>query len=314
MGAGGFIGHHLVRYLKNKGYWVRGTDFSYPKFSLKDEADEFLLLDLTNLADCKKAVEGIDKVYTFSALMGGIGFTSGAGASIMRTNVLINVNIAEASRLAGVKRLFFSSSACVYPTKQDIPEATALKESDVYPVYPAGNSAYSWEKLYSEIMYQAYSQNYGLEIRIARFDTIYGIEDIYEGGREKVPSAICRQMAMAENGGNIEVWGDGKQKRCFLYIDDCIEGVYRLMESDYNQPLNLGGNRLISINDFVDLVAKIAGKKVNKIYLDKPQGSRGRSLDLTLAKKILNWEPKVSLEKGIEKTYNWIKESGLKNR
>ena len=305
-GAGGFIGHHLVRYLKNKGYWVRGTDIEYPKFSPKDEADEFLLLDLKNLADCKKAVIGIDKVYTFSANMGGISFTTGASADITRGNVLINTNMAEASRLAGVKRLFFSSSACVYPSKQNIPEAVALKESDVYPAYPDGNSAYSWEKLYSEIMYQAYYQDYGLDIRIARFDTIYGIEETYEGGKEKVPAAICRQVAMAENEGEIEVWGDGEQTRCFLYVDDCVEGIYRLMESDYKQPLNIGGDRLISINDFVHIVAEVAGKKVKKIHLDKPQGSRGRKTDLTLAKKFLGWEPKISLEEGIEKTYKWI--------
>ncbi len=304
-GASGFIGHYLVRYLKNKGYWVRGTDIGYPKFSPKDEADEFLLLDLKNLADCKRAVTGIDKVYTFSANMGGIGFTTSASADIMRDNVLINVNMAEASRLAGVKRLFFSSSVCVYPTKQNTPDVVSLKESDAYPAYP--DSAYGWEKLYSEIMYQTYYQDYGLDVRIARFDTIYGTEETYEGGREKVPTAICRQVAMAENEGDIEVWGDGKQTRCFLYIDDCVEGVYKLMESDYKQPLNIGGNKLISINDFVDMVAGIAGKKVKKIYLlDRPQGSRGRSADLTLAKKFLGWKPKISLEEGIEKTYKWI--------
>ena len=302
-GAGGFIAHHLIRLLRGKGYWVRGIDINYPKFSPKDEVNEFLILDLRKIEDCKKAVEGIDKVYTFSANMGGIGFTTGASANIMRDNVLINVNLAEASRLAGVKRLFFSSSACVYPTKQDSPNAVALKESDVFPAYP--DSAYGWEKLYSEIMYQSYQRDYGLEVRIARFDTIYGIEETYKGGREKVPAAICRQVA--ENKGNIEVWGDGEQTRCFLYIDDCIDGVYRLMESDYNKPINIGGDRLISINDFVDLVAKIVGKKVNKVHLlDKPQGSRGRNVDLTLSKKILDWEPKISLEEGIEKTYKWI--------
>lgn len=305
-GAGGFIGHHMVRFLKKKGYWVRGVDIKYPEFSPTEEADEFLLLDLRDFRNCMEAVNGIDKVYTFAANMGGIGFITSVKANIMRDNILINVNMAEAARLAGVKRLFFPSSACIYPIfKQEESEVTALKEKDAYPADP--DNEYGWEKLYSERVYQAYCEDYGLDIRIARYHNIYGPEGTFEGGKEKAPAALCRKVALAENGGTIEVWGDGKQTRSFCHIDDCLEGTYRLMESDWKKPLNIGSDRLVTIDEMVDIIAKAAGKNIEKKYLlDKPQGVRGRNSDNTLCKKVLNWEPKVSLEEGLEKNYKWI--------
>ncbi|PIS38996.1 MAG: NAD-dependent dehydratase, partial [Candidatus Nealsonbacteria bacterium CG08_land_8_20_14_0_20_43_11] len=223
-GAGGFIGHHLVRYLKNKGYWVRGVDIKYPEFSPKDEADEFLLLDLRDFRNAQEAVKGVDKVFALAANMGGIGFITEVKAEVMRDNVLINVNIAEASRLAGVKRLFYSSSACIYPTyKQEDADVTALKESDAYPADP--DNEYGWEKLFSERLYKSYHEDYGLEVRIARFHNIYGPEGTYDGGREKAPAALSRKIAEAKDNDTIEVWADGQQTRSFCYIDDCLEGV-----------------------------------------------------------------------------------------
>jgi len=305
-GAGGFIGHHLVRYLKNKGYWVRGVDIKYPEFSPKDEADEFLLLDLRDFRNAQEAVKGVDKVFALAANMGGIGFITEVKAEVMRDNVLINVNIAEASRLAGVKRLFYSSSACIYPTyKQEDADVTALKESDAYPADP--DNEYGWEKLFSERLYKSYHEDYGLEVRIARFHNIYGPEGTYDGGREKAPAALSRKIAEAKDNDTIEVWADGQQTRSFCYIDDCLEGVYRLMESDYREPLNIGSDRLVTIDEMVDIIAKIANKNIGKNHLlDKPQGVRGRNSDNTLCQQVLGWTPKVSLEEGLVPTYKWI--------
>ena len=303
-GAGGFIGYHLVRFLKKKGYWVRGVDIKYPEFSPKDEADEFLLLDLRYYDNCLKATEGIDEVYALAANMGGIGFITFHTSDVLYDNVCINANIAQASKENGVKRLLFSSSACIYPIfKQENPDITALKESDAYPAFP--DNEYGWEKLFSERLYKSYSDFY--EVRITRYHNIYGLEGTYEGGREKAPAALCRKIALAKDGGEIEVWGDGNQTRSFCYIDDCLEGTYKLMRSNYKEPLNIGSDRLITINDFIDLITNIAGKKIKKNHdLNKPQGVRGRNSDNTLCKKILNWEPKVSLEEGLKKTYHWI--------
>jgi len=311
-GAGGFIGHHLVRFLKKKGYWVRGVDIKYPEFSPKDEADEFLLLDLRNFRNAMEAVRGIDKVYNLSANMGGIGFITSVKADVVTDNVLINVNIAQASRLAGVKRIFFSSSACVYPRyKQKETRITPLKENDAYPADP--EDGYGWEKLFSEHIYEKLHEDYGLDIRIARYHNIYGPEGTYKGGREKAPAALCRKIALAKDGDEIEIWGDGEQTRSFCYIDDCLEGTYRLMESDFKKPLNIGSDRLVTINEIVDIIAKIAGKNIKKRYLlDKPQGVRGRNSDNTLCKRVLNWEPKISLEEGLTRTYLWV-EQELKN-
>ena len=305
-GAGGFIGHHLVRFLKNKGYWVRGADIKYPEFSPKDEADEFLLLDLRDFNNCLKAVKEIDKVYQLAANMGGIGFITTVKADVVRDNILINANMAEVCRLAGVKRLFFSSSACIYPKyKQEDADVKPLKESDAYPA--DCEDGYGWEKLLSERMYKNFSEDYSLEVRIARFHNIFGPEGTYEGGREKAPAALSRKIVLAKDGDEIEIWGDGKQTRSFCYIDDCLEGTYRLMESDFSEPLNIGSDRLVTIDELVDIVSNIAGKKLKKVYrLDKPQGVRGRNSDNTLCKKVLNWSPRISLEEGLEKTYQWI--------
>ena len=307
-GASGFIGHHLVRFLRNKGYWVRGVDIKYPEFSFKDEADEFLLLDLRKFENCLKITEGIDKVFTLAADMGGIAFITSVRADVVRNNVLINTNMAEASRLTGVKRLFFSSSACIYPRyKQEETNVVSLKESDAYPADP--EDGYGWEKLLSERMYKNFYDDYGLEVRIARYHNIFGPETAYKGGREKAPAALSRKIAKAQAGNEIEIWGDGKQTRSFCYIDDCLEGTFRLMESEWREPLNIGSDRLISINELVDIISKIAGKNLKKVYqLDKPQGVRGRNSDNTLCKKVLNWSPKISLEEGLEKTYKWIEE------
>lgn len=310
-GAGGFIGHHLVRFLKKKGYRVRGVDIKYPEFSPRDEADEFLLLDLRFLENCLKATEGIDKVYTLAANMGGIGFITFHTSDVLYDNVCINANMAEACKKNKVKRLFFSSSACVYPTfRQENPNVTALKESDAYPAFP--DNEYGWEKLFSERLYKSYSDFY--EVRIARYHNIYGPEGTYEGGREKAPAALCRKVALAKDGGEIEIWGDGRQSRSFLYIDDCLEGTYKLMESDYKEPLNIGSNRLITIDELADMIIKISGKKIAKKYnLSAPQGVRGRNADLTLVKKVLNWEPKIPLEEGLKGTYQWIENRLKKN-
>lgn len=307
-GAGGFIGHHLVRFLKKKGYWVRGVDVKYPEFSPKDEADEFLLLDLRDFRNCMEAVKGIDKVYTLAANMGGIGFITSVKAEVMRDNVLINTNMAEASRINKVKRLFYSSSACIYPThKQTDSNVIALQESDAYPGDP--DNEYGWEKLFSERLYKNYYQDYGLETRIARYHNIFGPEGTYEGGREKAPAALSRKIALAKNEDTIEVWGDGKQTRSFCYIDDCLEGTFQLMESNFREPLNIGSDRLVTIDEMIDIISDIAKKKIKKEYqLDKPQGVRGRNSDNTLVKKILDWKPKVTLEEGLKKTYKWIEE------
>ena len=307
-GAGGFIGHYLVRFLKEKGYWVRGADIKYPEFSSKDEADEFLQLDLRDFDNCKRATQGIDKVYQLAANMGGIGFITSVRADVFRDNILINTNMAEVSRLAGVKRLFYSSSACVYPQyKQKNPNVPPLKESDAYPA--DCEDGYGWEKLVSERMYNNFEEDYGLNIRIARYHNVFGPEGTYEGGREKAPAAISRKIALVKEGEEIEIWGDGKQTRSFLYIDDCLEGTYKLMEADRNEPLNIGSDRLVTIDELTDIIAKISGKNLVKKYnLSAPQGVRGRNSDNTLCKEKLGWEPTISLEDGLEKTYKWIEE------
>lgn len=303
-GAGGFIGHHLVRFLKQRGYWVRGVDIKYPEYSPIEEADEFLRLDLRYIDNCLKATEGVDEVYALAANMGGIGFITFHNSDVLYDNVCINANTAEAAKKNGVKRLFYSSSACIYPTsKQEDANVTALKESDAYPADP--DNEYGWEKLFSERLYKSYSDFY--QVRIARFHNIFGPEGTYDGGREKAPAAICRKVALAKDGDTIDVWGDGQQTRSFCLIDDCLEGFYRLMNSDFKEPLNIGSDRLIGIDAMVDIVAKIAGKKINKNHLlDKPQGVRGRNSDNTLCKKVLDWQPEISLEEGLGQTYSWI--------
>lgn len=304
-GAGGFIASNLVRYLKNKGYWVLGVDIKKPEYS-QSLADEFLVLDLRDKKNCLYVTSEIEEVYNLSANMGGVGWISDVHADIMRDNVLINTNMLDACVKNEVRKIFFSSSACVYPNyKQEDPNNVGLKESDAYPADP--DSSYGWEKLFSERLYQSYKKDYGLDVRIARYHNVYGPLGTFDGGKEKSPAAICRKVALADDGGEIEIWGDGKQTRSYCYIDDCLEGTFRLMESDYDKPLNIGSDRLVTINEMVDIVCKIAGKKLEKKYLlDKPQGVRGRNADTTLAKKVLNWQPKISLEEGLVNTYKWI--------
>ncbi len=307
-GAGGFIGHHLVTYLKDKGYWVRGVDIKYPEYR-KTDADEFEILDLRRWDNCLQATRGIEEVYGLAADMGGMGFISSNHSVILRNNSLINTHTLEASRINGIKRYFYTSSACVYPEfKQTKAKVVPLKEDDAYPALP--QDAYGWEKLVMERLCTHYKQDFGIETRIVRFHNIFGPHGTWEGGREKAPAAMCRKVAFAKLSGNyeIEVWGDGKQTRSFCYIDDCVEGIHRLMRSDYDQPLNLGQDRLISINDLARLVAKIAGIKITIKHIEGPQGVRGRNSDNTRLKKVLKWEPKISLEQGLAETYKWIEE------
>lgn len=303
-GAGGFIGHHLVRYLKKQGYWVRGVDIKKPEYSSAQEADEFLILDLRNLENCLKATKGVDEVYALAADMGGMGFITFHTSDVLYNNVSINANTAEAAKQNGIKRLFFSSSACAYPEfKQDKTDVTALKESDAYPAMP--DSEYGWEKLFSERVYRSFDTFY--EVRIARYHNIFGPEGTYKGERAKAPADLSRKVAEAKNGQEIEVWGDGKQTRSFCFIDDCVQGTVKLMDSDITDVLNIGSDRLVAIDDMVDMIASIANKNIIKRHdITKPQGVRGRNSDNALCKKLLGWEPKVSLEEGLSKTYTWV--------
>jgi GDP-D-mannose 3', 5'-epimerase len=304
-GAGGFIGHHLVKRLKADGHWVRGADIKAAEYEAS-AADEFELLDLRKEENCLLATAGgIDEVYNLAADMGGIGYITAFHADISRNNILINAHMLEASRQNGVSRFLFSSSACVYnQSKQKDPEVKPLREEDAYPADP--EPGYGWEKLFAEELCHYYHKDYGFETRIVRFHNVYGPLGTYEGGKEKAPAAISRKVASAEN-GEIEVWGDGEQTRSFMYVDDCVEGLIRIMASDYRDALNLGTDELVTINGLVDMIAKIAGKKIAKRHnLSGPQGVRGRNSDNTLLRKILGWEPSIRLEQGLAITYNWI--------
>ncbi len=304
-GAGGFIGHHLVKYLVARGYWVRGVDVKEPEFE-PTAAHDFRLLDLRRWDNCLVATAGVEEVYALAANMGGIGFIHANRAEISRDNVLINTHTLEAARVNGVRRLLYTSSACVYPMyRQDRPDVTPLREEDAYPA--DAEDGYGWEKLFTERMCRHYREDFGLETRVVRFHNIFGPLGTYEGGREKSPAAICRKVALAADGDAIEVWGDGLQTRSYCYVDDCVEGIYRLMRADYAEPLNLGQDRLVTINELVDIVARIAGKRVRRVHdLTKPQGVRGRNSDNTRLRRVLGWEPQVSLEEGLARTYRWI--------
>jgi len=305
-GAGGFIGHHLVGFLKRKGYRVRGADIKEPEFA-PSEADEFLLLDLRLRENCDTACKGVSTVYGLAADMGGMGFISANHVQILRNNLLINTHMLDAAQRAGVGRYFFSSSACVYPEyRQEEADVVPLKEEDAYPAQP--QDAYGWEKLVTERLCHHYGDETGMETRVARFHNIYGPLGTWEGGREKAPAALCRKIATAKVAGEpeIEIWGDGEQTRSFCYIDDCCEGIYRLTMSDFREPLNIGQDRLVTINELADIVAAAAGYEVGKRHVPGPQGVRGRNSDNTKLREVLDWMPAIDLEEGLAHTYDWI--------
>lgn len=307
-GGGGFIGSHVARYLYSQGNFVRVADIKFDDYIKEKYYSEKLQLDLRVWENCLAATEDIDKVYNLAANMGGIGFITAVGAEVMHDNVLINTYMLEAARQNKVKRFLFSSSACIYPTyKQTSPDITGLREEDAYPADP--DNFYGWEKLYTEKLCEAYQRDHGMDIRILRYHNIYGPEGTYKGGREKSPAALCRKVAEASNPGAIIIWGDGKQSRSYCYIDDCVRGTVALMESDFDKPINIGSERLVTINELADVIIGISGKRISKEYdLSAPQGVRGRNADISLARKVLKWEPKVSLEEGLAKTYRWIAE------
>jgi len=307
-GAGGFIGHHLVKRLKKDGYWVRGVDLKYPEYE-PSAADEFEILDLRRWDNCLQATRGIEEMYGLAADMGGMGFISKFHAQILHNNILINTHSLEAARINGIQRYLFSSSACIYPEfKQTDVHSPALKEEDAYPAQP--QDAYGWEKLVTERLCMHYREQFGIETHVVRFHNMFGPLGKWEGGREKAPAALSRKVAVAKLKGekSIEIWGDGEQTRTFCYVDDCVEGVRRLMDSDFHGPVNLGQDRLVSINELADMIMKIAGVKLEKKHVPGALGVRGRNSDNTLVRKMLQWEPKVTLEEGLGRTYTWIEE------
>jgi GDP-D-mannose 3',5'-epimerase len=305
-GAGGFIGHHLTTFLKKQGYWVRGVDLKAPEYE-PTAADQFEMLDLRLRAHCDQATHGIDEVYALAADMGGMGFISSHHAQILHNNILISTHTLESARQNGVRRYLYTSSACVYPEYRQVDtNVEPLREEDAYPAAP--QDAYGWEKLVTERLCTHYREEYGLETRIVRFHNIFGPCGTWDGGREKAPAALCRKIAVAKLTGNpeVEIWGDGEQTRSFCYIDDCVEGIVRLMQSNYPEPLNLGQDRLISINDLAELVAGVAGVRIVKKHVAGPQGVRGRNSDNSRLRQVLEWEPQITLEEGFARTYAWI--------
>jgi nucleoside-diphosphate-sugar epimerase len=305
-GAGGFIGHHLVSYLVGKGRVVRGVDIKAPEYA-PSAADEFLLLDLRSRESCQIAVQGAEEVYHLAADMGGIGYISGQHATITLNNTLINAHMIEAVNQSSARRLLFSSSACIYPQYlQKSPDVTPLREEDAFPAEP--EEGYGLEKLFMDKLCQYSSEDWGLTTRVVRFHNVYGPLGTYDGGREKAPAAISRKIAGCKDGDAIEIWGDGQQTRSFMYIDDCVEGIFRIMQSGYSAPLNLGTDELVTIDQLVDIVAEAAGKSVVKRHdPSRPQGVRGRNSDNTRLRQVLGWEPKISLRQGIAPTYDWIR-------
>jgi GDP-D-mannose 3',5'-epimerase len=306
-GAGGFIGHHLVTSLVNRGYVVRGVDIKVPEYQPSD-ADEFVIADLRNYAECLKVSKDIDEVYHLAADMGGIGYISSSHANIAINNTLINAHTLHAARENGVKRFLFSSSACVYPQYlQRKPDVVPLREDDAFPADP--EEGYGLEKLYMEKLCQYFTEDWGFATRVVRFHNVYGPLGAYDGGREKAPAAICRKVALLADDSEIEIWGDGKQTRSFMAVDDCVEGIYRIMRSDYSAPLNLGTDELVSVDELVDIIAKIAGKSLIKRHdPSRPQGVRGRNSDNSRLRSVLGWEPKTPLREGLAPTYRWIED------
>jgi len=318
LGAGGFIGNHLVNYLKEAGYWVRGVDIKLNEYQ-ETKADDFILGDLTNYTNADTALklhdnESFDEVYQLAADMGGAGYIfSGVNdANVMHNSATINLNVANLSIKHKVKKIFYSSSACIYPEHNQLdPNNPNCEESSAYPANP--DSEYGWEKLFSERLYFAYNRNYNLDIRVARFHNIFGPLGSWNNGKEKSPAAICRKVAEAPDGGEIEIWGDGEQTRSFLYIDECIEAVTRLMKSNFLGPINIGSNEMVTINRLADIAGEVAGKSLTKKHIPGPLGVRGRNSDNKLIKEKLNWSPNTRLKDGIAKTYNWIADQ-LKNQ
>ena len=308
-GAGGFIGSHLVKRLKKEGFWVRGIDLKYPEFSPTD-ADDFIIGDLRDPYTCKHAVDQkFDEVYQLAADMGGAGFvfTGENDADIIYNSAMINLNMLEACYKRNVKRIFYSSSACMYPEYNQLdPDNPKCSEDAAYPAAP--DSEYGWEKLFSERLYLAFHRNYGMEVRIARYHNIFGLEGTWQGGREKAPAALCRKVAMAQDGGEIEIWGDGKQTRSFLYIDECLEGTIKLTRSDWTGPVNIGSEEMVTINQLAEIIMDVAGKNLSIKHVPGPLGVRGRNSNNKLIKEKLGWEPSMPLKEGLKITYAWIKE------
>jgi GDP-D-mannose 3',5'-epimerase len=307
-GGNGFIGSHLARYLLEQGNFVRVADISPNEYMNGDFCSQDLRLDLRIWENCLAATKDMDKVYNLAANMGGIGFITEVGAEVMHDNILMNTYMLEACKRNKVRRYFFSSSACIYPSyKQTDPDVEGLREKDAYPADP--DNFYGWEKLFAEKMCEAYQRDHGLDVRIVRYHNIYGPEGTYKGGREKSPAALCRKIAEASNPGEIVIWGDGKQTRSYCYIDDCVRGTVGLMESEYDKPMNIGSERLVTIDELADAIIEISGKVITRKYdLSAPQGVRGRNADIRLARKVLGWEPVMSLEAGLAKTYKWIEQ------
>lgn len=306
-GAGGFIGGHLMKRLKKEGFWVRGVDLKHHEFS-PTQADDFVIGDLRDPVVCRKVTDQpFDEVYQLAADMGGAGFvfTGDNDADIMHNSALVNLNMIETAYQAGVKKIFYSSSACMYPEYNQMdPDNPKCSEDSAYPAEP--DSEYGWEKLFSERLYLAFHRNYKMDVRIARFHNIFGPEGTWTGGREKAPAAFCRKVAEATHGGEIEMWGDGKQTRSFLYVDECLEAMRRLMDSDFIGPVNIGSEEMVTINRLVAMVMEIAGKRLSIKHITGPQGVRGRNSDNQLIKEKLDWAPNYPLKKGLKPTYAWI--------
>jgi nucleoside-diphosphate-sugar epimerase len=308
-GAGGFIGHHLVSRLKSEGFWVRGVDLKSNEFA-ETGADDFMIADLRDPKICRAAIDrDFDEVYQLAADMGGAGYVFGGenDAAIMHNSALVNLNVLESCRRGGIGRIFYSSSACIYPEYNQLdPSDPNCAEDSAYPAAP--DSEYGWEKLFSERLYLAYHRNHGMEVRIARFHNIFGPEGTWTGGREKSPAALCRKVAEAKDGDEIEIWGDGEQTRSFLYIDECLDGMLRLTRSDWTGPVNIGSDEMVTINQMAGMVIEIAGKQLSLAHVPGPLGVRGRNSDNRLIRQKLGWTPTQPLIRGLEKTYRWIEE------
>lgn len=307
LGGGGFIGNHLVNRLKKEGFWVRAVDLKYPEFS-QTQADDFIVSDLRDPVVCREAIDQrFDEIYQLAADMGGAGFvfTGENDADIMHNSALVNLNVLEACHRRNSRRIFYSSSACMYPEHNQLdPSNPNCTEDSAYPANP--DSEYGWEKLFSERLYLAYARNHGFQSRIARYHNIFGPYGTWQGGREKAPAAICRKLALATEGGEVEIWGDGLQTRSFLIVDECIEGTLRLMRSDFQSPVNIGSDEMVTINQLVDMVAEVAGKSIRKRHIPGPTGVRGRNSENTLVEQELGWRPSASLRDGVSVTYPWI--------